>query len=70
MKTKAEVEEVIGHIVEAVGAPIAKSDSRKTAMMLVVLDALNWVVEKPNLFEAQVVQPCRHVDRARRAKNN
>lgn len=70
MRTEAEVKEAIGHIAEAVRAPIAATDPFKTALMYAVMDCFKWVLGEPSQFQKAVLDNCRIVDRARRAKSN
>jgi hypothetical protein len=70
MRTEAEVEEAIRHMAEAVLSPIAATDPIKTALMYAVQDAFRWVLGQPSQFESAVIEPCRRIDRARRAKSN
>ncbi len=65
MRTEAEVDEAIRHLQDAAKfGPLP-------GMYLMLLDAFKWVKGQPgSRFETEVIENCRRVDRAAKAKDN
>ena len=67
MRTEAEIAKAIAQVHSGLEWEATNGPTRLLPMLLMCLDVLEWTAGQPGtIFERDVMEPCRAVDRAER----